>query len=216
MDIVSLPLSLIYSEVICDSAVLNDSSSSQVLRLPDPLPIMEQQNALVTISIVLGLISSVAVIVSVIIAYCQWKKSKKFDGVKHVQLLREKLCDDKEVAVAILWFDYDFEWYSDKFHSDMETQRKIDKTLSVLEYACYLKDKRFINDEQFSLVKYIIDRTITNFQVQEYLYNLYHWTEKCGTEMSFSFLLKYGKNKGVIDSEFDNNKSKRYRHFLNF
>ena len=183
--------------------------------LPRPISVSEEQNWLVIISIVFGLLSSVAVILSAFFAYFQWKKSNYFNGIKYVQSIREQLYDS-DVAEVLFWFDYDIPWYSLEFHRTKDPQIKVDKTLSVLDYACYLKSKKYIDEDQFSIIKYDIDRAICNFHVCEYLYNLHHWTKKCGTNMSFSFLLQYGRDCGKIKEDFDDINSIRYRHYLNF
>ena len=216
MDTVSLVTSIIIDSV---QNVATDSVQGPAIHLVQnlqkPLEVSERQNPLVITSLFLGMISSVAVVISALYAYKQFKRTKKFNGVKYVQRIREKLYDDYDIAEVLYWFDYDVPWYSATFHNTKDPQLKVDKTLSVLEYACYLKAKQFINNEQFSIIKYDIDRAITNNQVQEYLYNLHHWTKLCNTNMSFSFLLQYGRDKGVINDEFDNKNSALFRHFLN-
>lgn len=184
--------------------------------LPNPLPVQEIQNNLVKVSLFLGIISSIAVIISAIVAFVQWKKTKKFHRIEYIQNLRSKMYDDKDIAEVLYMFDYDLPWYSADFHNTKHPQIEVDKTLSFLEYACYLLNKKLIEKEDMFQIKYDIDRAIGNFQVQDYLYNLYHWTKRSRTQISFPNFLQYGQDNGFISKDFEETDNSKYHKYLNY
>lgn len=186
------------------------------INLPNPLPVQEIQNNLVKVSLFLGIISSIAVIISAIVAFVQWKKTKKFHRIEYIQNLRSKMYDDKDIAEVLYMFDYDLPWYSADFHNTKHPQIEVDKTLSFLEYACYLLNKKLIEKEDMFQIKYDIDRAIGNFQVQDYLYNLNHWTKRSGTQISFPNFLQYGQDNGFISKDFEETDNSKYHKYLNY
>ena len=187
-----------------------------VSTIPDPLKVEEIQNNLVKVSLFLGIISSTAVIISAIVAFVQWKKTKRFHKIEYIQNLRSKMYDDKDVAEVLYRFDYDLPWYSASFHCEKHPQIEVDKTLSLLEYACYLLNKKLLDEEDMFQIKYDIDRAIGNYQVQDYLYNLFHWTRNCGTQIPFSNFLQYGRDNGFINEDFEKPDNSKYHNYLNF
>ena len=184
--------------------------------LPNPLPVQEIQNNLVKVSLFLGIISSIAVVISAIVAFVQWKKTKKFRRIEYIQNLRSKMYDDKDIAEVLYMFDYDLPWYSADFHNTKHPQIEVDKTLSFLEYACYLLNKKLIEKEDMFQIKYDIDRAIGNYQVQDYLYNLYHWTKQSGTQIPFPNFLQYGQDNGFISKDFEEPNNSKYHKHLNY
>ena len=184
--------------------------------LPNPLPVQEIQNNLVKVSLFLGIISSIAVVISAIVAFVQWKKTKKFRRIEYIQNLRSKMYDDKDIAEVLYMFDYDLPWDSADFHNTKHPQIEVDKTLSFLEYACYLLNKKLIEKEDMFQIKYDIDRAIGNYQVQDYLYNLYHWTKQSGTQIPFPNFLQYGQDNGFISKDFEEPNNSKYHKHLNY
>ena len=200
-------------------------ASSAAASIPEPLQVEEIQNSLVKVSLFLGIISSAAVIVSAIAAFAQWKKTKRFHKVEFIQSLRSKMYDDKDIAEVLHNFDYELEWYSEEFHINKHPQIEVDKTLSLLEYACYLLHKKYIDEEDMFQIKYDIDRAISNHQVQNYLYNLRRWIVKLekeegdeGSDLNarifpYSNFLQYGIDNGFIGEDFDDENNSKYQYY---
>ena len=117
-------------------------------------------------------------------------------------------------------FDYDKKWYSRQFHESGELELKVDKTLSYFSYICYLKRQKIISNKEFDFFKYEIERILMNQQVQDYFYNLYHFSNELGTPFTFKYLFEYGKKRKMFDDNFyDKNayeKDDKYHHNLNF
>lgn len=195
--------------------------AKMVTTISEPINVVEQQNLLIKISLISGIISALAVIITAIITYNNWNKTKKFKRIEYLQSLRAKLYDDKDVAEVLYKFDYELPWYSETFHTTPYPQIHVDKALSVLEYICYLLKNDFIDQEQFLFFKYDLERALTNAQVQDYLYNLYHWTNEIHTPMAFSCFLEYGKANGYFDAEFEDKNSykkpqSKYHNYVEF
>lgn len=200
-------------------------ANSAVSSISEPLQVEEIQNSLVKVSLFLGIISSVAVIVSAIAAFAQWKKTKRFHKIEFIQSLRSNMYDDKDVAEVLHSFDYESQWYSEEFHQNKHPQIEVDKTLSLLEYACYLLNKKYIEEEDMFQIKYDIDRAISNHQVQNYLYNLWRWVDKLNKEkrdeesdsnehlFPYSNFLQYGKDNGYIEEDFGNENNSKYQYY---
>ena len=106
-------------------------------------------------------------------------------------------------------------WYGDTFHnSDMEFA--IDKLLSYLSYICYLKKTRNISNEEFKALEYEIVRACSSYDVQAYLWNLYHFSKACNAKCSFDYLITFGLENGLIPDSFKSDKCDEYEQRLGF
>ena len=95
-------------------------------------------------------------------------------------------------------------------------EHKIDELLSYLSYICYLKKERNISKKEFRILQYEINRTCTSPCIQAYLWNLYHFSQKQGSECSFQYLIDYGIKNKLIDKSFLKPDCKLYEKTLNF
>lgn len=186
--------------------------------IPEPLIIEENQSILLIISLILGSISSLAVIVTAIFAYLQWKKAKFESKVAIVANLREKLFDDKNVRESLYKVDYGEYWYTPKFHEEKEPQMSFDKLLSIFEYVCYLQNKKVIGKDESDLIRYSLEKVLRNEQVQAYLFNLYHYSERLGTNCSFANIIQYALENKYWDEQFKDKDWDKFTYFryLNF
>ena len=96
----------------------------------------------------------------------------------------------------------------------------MDKTLSYFSYICYLREQKIISDKEFNFFKYEINRILMNSQVQDYFYNLYHFSNKNNTPITFLYLFRYGEKIKIFDEKFyDENSylySSQYHRYINF
>lgn len=174
-----------------------------------------------TISDILSVISIVIAIAIVggIFAYKQWKYSNKIKRADFIDRLLNKLRFDKEMAQTMSEIDYDHGWYDKNFHNnqDDDFEKRIDSLLSYLSYICYLKKEKHIREKEFGILEYEVNRVCTSPSVVCYLWNLYHFSAAQNTKCSFYFLIDYGIENGLIDTqEFMNSKSTKYIKTLNF
>lgn len=117
-------------------------------------------------------------------------------------------------------FDYDNYWYGSNFHNGGIIEANVDKTLEYFSYICYLKKRKVITKHEFKFFLYDVSRILSNSQVQNYLYNLYHFSNKFNKPMSFSYLFEYGRKTKIFDDNFyhvdAHTYSPKYVQHLNF
>ncbi|HAU86849.1 MAG TPA: hypothetical protein DCW90_15565 [Lachnospiraceae bacterium] len=174
----------------------------------------------ISISDITSVLSVVLVILGGIVGCYQWRKSVLLKRAGYINDLTEKIRTDNDIKKVIYMLDYGNEWYSFKFHGSGEMERKVDKTLSYFSYICYLKEQKIISNKEFYFFKYEVERILMNKQVQDYFYNLYHFSNKFDTSFTFKYLFDYGKKRKMFDHNFYDKeayrKDVRYHHNLNF
>lgn len=138
----------------------------------------------------------------------------------YINELTDKIRSDPLISDAIYLLDYGKIWYSESFHSSGELELKMDRTLSYFSYICYLKKQKIISDKEFKFFKYEIERILGNQQVQDYFYNLYHFSQKLKVPLTFEYLFEYGEKNNFFDEDFYNPDAYitnfSYHQYLNF
>lgn len=170
----------------------------------------------VTISDLISILTFIPVIVGGTFGIIQWRESIKIKRAEYIEQLTAKLRSDPDIREIIYKIDYNEKWYTEEFHNGGELERKVDKTLSYFSYICYLHKIHLISNKGFNFFKYEVDRCLMNKQVQDYLFNLYHFSSKFNSPFSFAHLFKYGEDNIFFDTSFYDKLSKNYPHYLNF
>lgn len=158
----------------------------------------------------------VLAIVGGIFALFQWSNSNRIRRVEFVDQILNKLRFEKKLVQAMYIIEYKDEWYNENFHNNSDFEPKVDALLSYLSYVCYLKNMRIIKEKEFSAFKYQLNRTCQSSSVEEYLWNLKHFSKKNNTNSSFEELEIYGKRQKIFSDEFNNEVSANYSQYLNF
>ena len=169
------------------------------------------------------LLTTITAIVGLYSTYRQWSKSLSLKRANYVYELCNKISTNELIRDVLYLIDYNINWYTNGFHSSGVNQKnnaddvdndkktsieaKVDYTLTYFSYICYLYKKQIIIDEDFVFFKYDLQRMCTNYQVKNYLYNIYHFADKIGTSCTFYYLIDYAYKNGLIDSDFFDNKS---------
>lgn len=158
-------------------------------------------------------------VISVILAVIEYKKKRQQAKEAHLfQLLKLFWCEDenKEILQKI---DYGELHYSPEFHRSDE-EGSTDRILMICEYILYLKSiSGFLSDYEFAFFRYVVDRVIINNDIQDYLYNLKHWSR---VRFPYGRLVDYGIGIDCInEADFNNSnyylqKGAKYHNFLNF
>lgn len=180
------------------------------------------------------LLSFLSALVGAFFAFYKWRKDIALKRANYVNELTEKVRTDPTITDCLHEFDYGFShmldenyepWYGAHFHDNMEDdnefEKKIDKTLAFLSYICYLRKQGIISKKDIKFFDYALLRTLQNFEVQDYLYNLYHFAKAIGTTPSFLYLIQYGTKKKLMYNGFKNPKtcekdSPVFHKYLNF
>ena len=115
---------------------------------------------------ILTAVSVIVVIIGGVFSLMQWMKQQQLQRGEYINELTEKIRTDEDIREIVYLMDYnDTAWYTAKFHSSGEFERKVDKTLSYFSYICYLKKKRLITASEFEFFEYEIRRILMNRQV---------------------------------------------------
>jgi len=172
----------------------------------------------ITTENLLTIISLVMVFAGGIFAGFQWRVSNRIKRAEFINAIIVKLRFDKEMAKTMYRVDYhEDSWYDDDFHnSNSDLEFAIDKLLSYLSYICYLKDTRNISKEEFKVLQYEIVRSCSSPDVQNYLWNLYHFSKACNSKCSFEYLITFGLKNNLFHISFLNESSTVYDKKLNF
>lgn len=167
---------------------------------------------------VLSMVSIILVIIGGIFAYRQWKSANTTRRAELINQILEKLRFDKEFSDTLYLIDYKYGWYNENFHNHKHgLEYQVDKLMSYFSYICYLQKERKIRYKEFCILKYEINRACSSPDVQCYLWNLYHFSQRQRTPCSFQYLIDYGLKQKLIDrEEFINSKSIYYTKTLNF
>ena len=168
----------------------------------------------------LSIVSIIIAVVGGFFALHQWKKSTKIKCAEYINELTETIRTDNFIKDTIYIMEYDQHWYDENFHESGILEFKIDKTLSYFSYICYLKENKVISDKEFKFFEYQTHRILNNPGVQDYLYNLYHFSKRNDSCITFYYLFKYAQNHEFIDKEFYNpnsyKNSDKYNKYLNW
>ena len=178
-------------------------------------------NPEITVSNIVTLISASPVLLAAIYAGLQWRSNVHLERARYMEKLIEKITTDEDIVEILFMFEYNKKWYDENFHGSKEFELKMDKTLSFLSYICYLRTKEIITDAEFEFFKYQLARILSDNQLEDYLYNLYHFTKKFfNVEITYKYLIDYAINNKLFDDDFKNkeayNLNKKYHHYLNF
>lgn len=175
-------------------------------------------------------IEAVFVVFGGAFALCRWRRNSKVRKSEYLNSLMDKLRSDDDMKETLKEFEYNASWYTSDFHKgECGLEQKVDKLLQYYTYICYLQNNGLLNDKEFLLFKYEIKHTLFNYGVQDYLYNIYHFSKRMNTDedkdgvnksFSFYYLIKFGVKENIIDKDFLEGKAhlkpQKYHHYLNF
>lgn len=170
---------------------------------------------------ILILVSIIVTIITGIIGFgftiYQIKKSNKVKHAEFVSDLLKSIRLNERIILATYLIDYNEDWYNYSFHGGSETEKNIDALFSQLDYICYLHKELLLDDKDFSIFKYELNRVCKNSQCQSYLWNLYHWSKN---DCAYNNLIEYMR-KQFNKTEFEKFESKEklisgYKKYLNF
>ena len=172
----------------------------------------------ITIDNWLTIISLVMVFAGGVFAGLQWRVSNRIRRAEFINAIIDKLRFDKEMAKTMYKIDYlEDSWYDENFHnSNSDLEFAIDKLLSYLSYICYLKDTRNINSQEFKVLHYEIVRACSSPDVQNYLWNLHHFSKACGSISSFEYLIDFALKNNLFHNNFTDKNSRSHDKKLNF
>jgi len=162
-------------------------------------------------------ITPIVTVFSVIIALLQYMKANKVKRAELINQIIEKLRFNEELQETFLMIDYNNKWYNESFHNkENDIEKKVDRLLAYFSYLCYLRNLKFLSKKEFTLFEYQLNRICISPQVQNYLWNLYHFSKKNNAKTSFNYLIDYGLKNNLFYSDFNNKDTSHYTKYLNF
>jgi len=165
----------------------------------------------------LSLILIMVMAIGSIFALFQWNSSIKIRRTEFLDEIINKLWFDENMARTMHMIDNNPNWYTKDFHncySDLGYQ--IDKLLSYFDFICYLHFIKNLSSNEFSVIRYEIDRTCASPSVQAYLWNLYHFSNRIEAGCSFMYIIDYGIKEEIIEKDFKNNNEDLFNKYLKF
>lgn len=167
------------------------------------------------LTLIIDFISLIFVFIGGFFALFQWRKSLVLKRIEIIKSLIESTRQDNDVSTIMDIIDWNNNLsYNGKFHiiqnnnnflnniSDDDLFKMIDHTLSTFSYICYLKSVNTITRKDVDFFEYEIHRLIDNEHIINYLYSIYHWSNKLNVKTSFIYLIEFCIKKKYIDISF--------------
>jgi hypothetical protein len=126
-------------------------------------------------------------------AYRRWRIDLWRKRADYTRSMIEMTQSDADIRETFYLIEYDDKWYSRDFHENKSKEPKMDKMLVFYSYICYLKEQKLFAKEDFAFFEYQLRRILENSQVQDYLYNLYHFSYQTKKKFSFKRWLGFKK-----------------------
>lgn len=168
---------------------------------------------------ILTAISLVLAVIGGLFALYQWRNNIKLKHAEYIDNLTQKIYYDTDIIKVMYILEYNERWYSYNFHGS-EYEPIFDKALFNFSYICYLRKRKIITDNEFKFFEYKIYKILTDYNIQNYFYNLYHYCKSINQPISFLYLFKYGEEQSLFDENFYNPNAhlncKKYDKFLYF
>jgi hypothetical protein len=168
-----------------------------------------------SIELILEIVTLVFVVVGGLFGLYQWYHSNRIKRSEFMLQIMEKLRFDELIVETMYMFEYKSGWYSSDFHNSA-LESSVDQTLSLINHICYLKFSKILKDSEFKALRYEVSRTCHSKDVENYLWNLYHFSNKFDMPASFDYLINFGLENKFFDADFKNYESKKYVKTLNF
>lgn len=147
----------------------------------------------------IGFGSLIVAAIGVPLVIIQLHSSKKTQRGKLVGNLLQRFQSDKALSSAFSIIEYKNGWYDSSFHDNSEgNEVKMDQFLLFCNYICYLMKEKMITKKDFELFQYWLKRTCESSDVQNYLWNIYHYSLKQESPCSFSDLIEYAIKEEMI------------------
>ena len=75
--------------------------------------------------------------------------------------------------------------------------------------------RQSLHQDLYKSFQYELERILRNQQVQDYFYNLYHFSNKNGVPMTFKYLFEYGEKEKLFSKEmYDKESYKDERNYF--
>ena len=167
------------------------------------------------------IVASLATGFGVIIGIVQWRRSVLIKRAELIDAILEKFRTDANIRKAVYLLDYDQFWYTDKFHNRRGKEDYVDIGLEYFSYVCYLRKVGILRRGDFALFRYTIFRALSNLGIQDYFYNLYHFSRAQHADFPFPALLWFARKEKILYGDFYSSDAYKkpnaiFHRYLNF
>jgi len=170
-----------------------------------------------TVDNYLSLVLIAVMAIGSIFALFQWNSSIKVRRTEFLDDIINKLWFDENMARTMHLIDNNPNWYTEDYHKNYtDLGYQMDKLLSYFDFICYLHFIKNLKENEFSVIRYEIDRTCASPSVQAYLWNLYHFSNKIEAGCSYMYIIDYGIEEKIIDKDFKINNDNLFNKYLKF
>ena len=138
------------------------------------------------------------------------RKEQKICRAEFVQKLVETIRTDAALQEFLLLIERKEAWFSKEFLEDYAYIKLINNGLHFFNYICYLEDERLLPRKEYAIFESFVLKIAENNSVQNYLYYLYHRSQKEDTVFSYYYLLDNCAEK--MPGGFLDNASSNYMH----
>jgi hypothetical protein len=146
-------------------------------------------------------------------AYLQYRRSVKLQRAEFVNMIVDKLRFNEKLVLVKRMVE-STPWYNEEFHHGAEWESEIDAFFAYLSYICYLIQENIISKNEAKALEYTLSSTISRPQTQEYLWNLYWWSQRHKVNCSFQCLIDYGLSNNFISKDKFNEDSEAFRKYI--
>ncbi len=164
------------------------------------------------ISFIIDNIEFLAAICGGIFALLQWRESNTNKRAEYLNSLLDRLWENKDIQNFILLNDYDKDWYNEEFHrsEDKTIPALADKTLSFLNYICYVVDVKIIRKKERGLFDYYLSALAQCKDMKRYLFDLYQYSILNQKPFLFTYFLDVCIKQGLLPKAMKNKNYFKY------
>ncbi|MCQ2104325.1 MAG: hypothetical protein MJZ26_00895 [Fibrobacter sp.] len=167
--------------------------------------------------------------VGALITWNVWRNDKREKNIAAVYEMFKNIRLVDKVKEFMYVLDYGEHWYDENFHKRNKKldegrvciveEHTVDSYLSVLNFSAYMLHAKAFDEEQLELFDYEFRRTLVNSELQNYLYNIWHFSTQHQMICPFADLVNYAREKGLLRTDFfDPNacKNEKFPKYLNW
>ncbi len=176
---------------------------------------------------IFSIISAFGVIFTIVFAILEFRKNASLKRVEFMIEFSSRVRENETIRKGYLMIDLGDKWYTQDFYNlDNINAPIIDRTLAHFSQVAYLILHNFIGKKEKQMFLYQLMSVLTNYQVQAYLFNAYHYSiyphvinictysDEEKHNSSFKELINYGLKYELLPKDFTKESCNLYPKFL--
>jgi hypothetical protein len=102
------------------------------------------------------------------------------------------------------------EWFTKDFFGGSKTEKKVDNLLDNLSYIIYLLQANILSQKEATVLNFELNRVCLSYQIQAYLWNIYHFSKTKRFPCTYLILIDYGIKNNLIQKDFEDKNCSRF------